>query len=159
MQTGTVNEQQVSGHVRKLVVCAGTFDYLHPGHIFFLREAKRLGDELVVIVARDETVLRIKGFAPTHDELFRKELVENTGISDSVILGNRDRDIFRIIEELNPSVIALGYDQRVSETDIRARFPGLELVRIGSFEPDRYKSSFFRDEGENLPHHRDQKDG
>ncbi len=56
----------------KRVVCAGTFDHLHPGHLDFLRQAKALGDELVVIAARDETVSRIKGFTPTYNEEIRK---------------------------------------------------------------------------------------
>ncbi|MGD1075360.1 MAG: adenylyltransferase/cytidyltransferase family protein, partial [Thermodesulfovibrionales bacterium] len=46
------------------VVCAGTFDHLHPGHLNFLEQASALGNELIVIVARDETVKRIKGIAP-----------------------------------------------------------------------------------------------
>ncbi len=56
----------------KRVVCAGTFVHLHPGHLAFLKQAKALGDELVVIAARDETVSRIKGFTPTYNEEIRK---------------------------------------------------------------------------------------
>lgn len=128
----------------KRVVCAGTFDHLHEGHVNFLRQAKALGDELIVIVARDETVKRIKGFLPTHSENIRKEGVEKTGIPDKVILGNLDTDLFKILEDLMPNIIALGYDQRVSEQEILKRFPNCKVIRLSSYHPEKYKSSYFR---------------
>jgi FAD synthetase len=126
------------------VVCAGTFDHFHPGHIDFLRQAKQLGDELTVIVARDETVKRIKGFLPTHDEQRRKRNVEKSCIPELVILGNLDTDLFQILQELKPDVVALGYDQRVSEEEIAKRFPSCVIVRLAPFEPHQYKSSLYR---------------
>lgn len=126
------------------VVCAGTFDHFHPGHVEFLKQAKALGEELTVIVARDETVRRIKGFLPTHGESERLGSVEGTGLPDLVVLGNLDNDIFRILRELAPDVIALGYDQRVSENEILLRFPDCEVVRLSSYQPEKYKSSFYR---------------
>ena len=128
----------------KKVICAGTFDHLHPGHVDFFKQAKSMGDELVVIVARDETVKRIKGFLPTHSEALRKENVEKTGVPDTVVMGNLDTDIFQILDELKPDVIALGYDQRVSENEVRKRFPDCRIERLTSFQPDKYKSSFYR---------------
>ena len=126
------------------VVCAGTFDHLHPGHVEFLKQAKACGDELIVIVARDETVKRIKGFLPSHDERLRRNNVEDTHIPDLVVLGNLDTDLFHILDELMPDVIALGYDQRVSEDDILKRFPNCKVVRLSAFFPDQYKSSLYR---------------
>lgn len=131
--------------MKKKVVCAGTFDHFHKGHIDFLKQAKALGDELIVIVARDETVKRIKGFLPTHDERMRRNNVEDTGIPDMVVLGNLDTDLFQILEEIEPDIIALGYDQRVSEDEILKRFPNCKVVRLTSFHPEKYKSSYFRD--------------
>jgi FAD synthetase len=130
--------------MKKKVVCAGTFDHLHKGHIDFLKQAKALGDELIVIVARDETVKRIKGFLPTHDERMRRNSVEDTGIPDMVVLGNLDTDLFQILEEIEPDIIALGYDQRVSEEEIAKRFPNCKVVRLASFHPEKYKSSRYR---------------
>src|SRR5208282_2881760 len=126
------------------VVCAGTFDHFHPGHIDFLRQAKTLGEVLTVIVARDETVKRIKGFLPTNSEQVRKRNVEESGIPERVILGNLVTDLFQILQELKPDVIALGYDQRVFEEEIAKRFPLCTIIRLLSFEPDHYKSSFYR---------------
>ncbi len=126
------------------VLCAGTFDHLHPGHIDFLRQAKALGDELIVIVARDETVLRLKGFYPTHNEELRRKNIENVKIADAVILGNKTPDILKIIEEIKPDIIALGYDQRIKESEIFERFPNIEIKRLKPFFADKFKSSFYR---------------
>lgn len=127
------------------VVCAGTFDHLHPGHISFLKQAAKLGDELIVIVARDETVQKIKGRRPDHDENCRRLSVEGTGIADAVILGNLNKSIFAILHDLSPDVVALGYDQRVSEEDIKKQLPECKVVRLKPFYPEKFKSSYYRD--------------
>ncbi|HUO78089.1 MAG TPA: adenylyltransferase/cytidyltransferase family protein [Thermodesulfovibrionales bacterium] len=128
------------------VVCAGTFDHLHPGHISFLNQAKALGSELIVIVARDKTVRRIKGITPDHDEQRRKHDVERAGIADRVVLGNEDEDIFSILHILSPDIVALGYDQRISEEKITKRFPGCGVIRLEPFHPEKFKSSLYRSE-------------
>ena len=128
------------------VVCAGTFDHLHPGHISFLNQAKALGSELIVIVARDKTVRRIKEITPDHDEQCRKQNVERAGIADRVVLGNEDEDIFSILHILSPDIVALGYDQRISEEKITKRFPGCRVIRLEPFHPEKFKSSFYRSE-------------
>jgi FAD synthetase len=128
----------------KRVVCAGTFDYLHQGHIDFLSQAKALGDELVVIVARDETVKRIKGFLPAHNEVLRMNRIKETGIPDAVVLGNLKEDLFHILEELKPDIIALGYDQRVSEEIVQKRCPVCTVIRLVSYHPEKFKSSLYR---------------
>lgn len=127
----------------KRVVCAGTFDYLHPGHIDFLKQAKSLGDELIVIVARDENVEKIKGIKPEHED-FRKLNLEKTGIPDKVVLGNLGQYPLSILNELLPDIVALGYDQRVSEDDIKAMLPDCKVVRLKPFHPDLFKSSLYR---------------
>jgi FAD synthetase len=126
------------------VVCAGTFDHLHPGHLNFLEQASALGNELIVIVARDETVKRIKGIAPEDDENCRRMNVASTGIPARVVLGHLQNDLFSILDELLPEIVAIGYDQRVSEEEIKARFPSCSVVRLKPFHPERFKSSFYR---------------
>ena len=61
---------------KRRVMCCGTFDYLHPGHLSFIEQAAALGDELYVVVARDENVQRIKGHYPDHREEDRKAAIE-----------------------------------------------------------------------------------
>jgi len=126
------------------VVCAGTFDHLHPGHINFLNQAKALGNELIVIVARDATVRRVKGMTADHDEQYRRRKVEEAGIADSVVLGNQGEDIFFILHTLSPDIVALGYDQRISEEKIMREFPRCRVTRLEPFHPEKFKSSFYR---------------
>ncbi len=126
------------------VVCGGTFDHFHPGHSYFLKEARSLGDSLTVVVARDETVLRIKGFLPTDNEYDRLENVKNSGIAENVMLGNYGEDLFIIIDEIEPSIIALGYDQRLSEAEMCSRFPDCRVIRLSPFHPEKFKSSYYR---------------
>ncbi|MGD1075057.1 MAG: hypothetical protein ABR903_03120, partial [Thermodesulfovibrionales bacterium] len=53
-------------------------------------------------------------------------------------------DLFSILDELLPEIVAIGYDQRVSEEEIKARFPSCSVVRLKPFHPERFKSSFYR---------------
>ncbi len=133
--------------MKKKVVCAGTFDHFHPGHADFLRQAKKMGEELIVIIARDETVLRIKGFSPTDSTERRRQNVLDSGVADSVVMGHLGEDMFAILDELKPHILALGYDQRVREESVRERCPWCEVVRLEAFQPERFKSSLYRKEG------------
>ena len=128
----------------KTVMCAGTFDIVHPGHLYFLSEAKKYGDKLVVVVARDETSERMKGKKPSHNEKERLESVRTLEIVDEAVLG-KSGSIFSIVEEIKPNLICLGYDQKVLKQDLedelKKRNIKADVVRIGSYMPHLYKSS------------------
>ena len=128
----------------KLVMCAGTFDTLHPGHLYYLSEAKKFGDKLIVVVARDNTSQSFKGKKPLHNERERLEQVRSLKVVDEAVLG-RHGNIFNIIEEIKPDVICLGYDQKVQkqelEDDLKKKNIKAEVIRIGSYMPNVYKSS------------------
>lgn len=113
------------------VVATGTFEIIHPGHIRFLEEAKKLGDELIVIVAREKNVKHKP--KPVIPEEQRRRVVEAIKYVDKAILGD-ENDIFRPIMELKPDVIALGYNQHFSEEwlreELRKRSLNCEVVRI-----------------------------
>lgn len=138
--------------MRKRVVVAGTFDIIHVGHIRFLWAAKRLApdSELVVIVARDSTVRRLKGREPVFNERERAEIVASLKPVDRVVLGNElnEHGLFDILLELKPDIIALGYDQRVDEEELRrwCERHGLrcEIVRLPKFEGGLVSSSDVR---------------
>jgi FAD synthetase len=127
-----------------LVMCAGTFDTIHPGHLFFLQESKKHGDKLVVIVARDETSERMKGRKPKNDEKQRLEAIRGLEIVDKAVLGHSG-SIFNIIGEIKPNIICLGYDQKVQkqelEDELKKRNLKADVIRIGSYMPHMYKSS------------------
>ncbi len=128
-------------------MCAGTFDTIHPGHLYYLSEAKKFGDKLIVVVSRDETSEKFKGKKPVHNEKERLEQVRSLEIVDEAVLG-RQGNIFKIIEEIKPDVICLGYDQKVQkqelEDELKKRNLKAEVIRIGSYMPNVYKSSKMR---------------
>ncbi|MBI3036005.1 FAD synthase [Candidatus Woesearchaeota archaeon] len=128
----------------KTVMCAGTFDTIHPGHLFYLSEAKKYGDKLVVVVARDETSETFKGKKPKHNEKERIEAVRMLKIVDEAVLGNKG-NIFDIIEKIKPDAICLGYDQKVQkqelEDELGKRGVKAEVIRIDAYMSHMYKSS------------------
>lgn len=128
----------------KKVMCAGTFDVIHLGHLYYLSEAKKYGNKLVVVVARDEMSKNFKGNKPVHNEKERLEAVRTLEIVDEAVLGN-EGNIFDIIGKIKPDVICLGYDQKVQkqllEDELRKRNIKADVVRIGSYMPYVYKSS------------------
>jgi FAD synthetase len=115
------------------VMATGVFDLLHPGHLYFLQEAKKLGDELIVVVARDQTARRLK-HEPYVPEHIRREMVEALKPVDRAILGSAT-DIYSTVVSERPSVIALGHDQLWDEKEVereceRRGIP-VRVVRIG----------------------------
>lgn len=125
------------------VLSCGTFDHLHPGHRSFLEQAAALGDELVVVVARDENVRRLKGRFPDHGEEERRTRVEALGFASQVRLGYPGLDFLKIVAEIKPQIIALGYDQK-PPPGLQEAFPQVQLVVLKPYYPEKYKSSLFR---------------
>ncbi|MDD4281358.1 MAG: adenylyltransferase/cytidyltransferase family protein [Candidatus Methanofastidiosa archaeon] len=91
------------------VLVAGTFDIIHPGHIYLLTEAERLGD-VTVVIARDENVKRIKGHATVFTEDERKLIVGSLRMVKDVVLGDPE-DFFASVQLIRPDIILLGPDQ------------------------------------------------
>jgi FAD synthetase len=118
------------------VVAQGTFDILHPGHVHYLREARAMGDRLHVVVARGENVTHKA--PPVISNRQRVEMVEALDPVDHARLGHPE-DIFVPIEEIEPDVIALGYDQHHEVEGIEAALEerGLDcdVRRAGPREP------------------------
>jgi FAD synthetase len=135
-------------HKRTIVLASGVFDLLHLGHVKFLEEAKKAGGknaELLVIVARDSTVQRMKGRKPIMPEGQRRSLVESLRVVDEAVLGTEDFDIGDVIDRVKPNVIALGYDQTEMEARVceyvNKRGLRVRVVRLGKFENDELSSS------------------
>ena len=131
----------------KKVLVFGTFDYLHDGHINFFKQAKKFGDYLVVLVAKDETVLDIKKNQTVFDEQTRLKKVEECGLADEVVLGSKG-DKYEILKIIKPTVICLGYDQSAFVDKLEEKLKefalSAEIVRLKSYKPEIYKSSKMR---------------
>ena len=118
----------------------GTFDGIHPGHVYFLKQLKRLGDEVYVAVARDRNVKRIKGKKPHFNEKERFEALKKTGLVDRVLMGHA-KNFYHWINKFQPDIIGLGHDQKADVEDLEKTFPNTKIVRLKALEPKKYKSS------------------
>jgi len=124
------------------IVATGTFDILHPGHLFYLEESKKLGNELFVIVARDANVKHKPH--PIIPEDQRLAIVAALKPVDHALLGDQT-DMFKPIEKIRPDVITIGFNQMFDEEKLRQQlsernlFP--EIVRIGKFADGELCSS------------------
>ncbi|MHC1631755.1 MAG: adenylyltransferase/cytidyltransferase family protein [Methanotrichaceae archaeon] len=124
------------------VVATGTFDLLHPGHLLYLELSKALGDELIVIVARDANVKhKPKPIVPEDQRLHMVSALKSV---DKALLGSKD-DIFQPIKELKPDIITLGFDQHFDENwlseELSERGIETKVVRIEAQDPCNLCSS------------------
>lgn len=125
------------------VLASGTFDHFHPGHEDYLRQAKSLGDEVIVIIARDAIVRRLKGYSPQPENV-RQRAVAACPYVDQAVLGALE-NAFDFVASLRPDIIALGYDQQffINGLAEAMREHGLDpsIVRLEAYYPEQYKSS------------------
>ncbi len=143
------------------VFVAGTFDGLHYGHIFLLRSARRQGlqlarrlgregVQLVVVIARDDSVRRIKSRAPHHTQRERRQMVAALRLVDEAFVGHRDRFIASV-RRVRPDLIVLGYDQSAGwEERLRAAGITVPVVRCPHYRGHRLKSSMIRTDLERM---------
>ncbi|MBI1663404.1 MAG: FAD synthase [Nitrosopumilus sp.] len=137
----------------RVVLAGGVFDIIHPGHIHTLNAAKTLGDVLVVVVATDNTAIKMKKREPLHSQEQRKELVNSLSMVDLCLIGQED-DIFKTVNNVKPQIIALGYDQAHQEkfiTDGCKRINlDVEVARLQSPIPDSSSSKIQKEYGESI---------
>ncbi len=129
--------------IKKKIVITGTFDLVHPGHTFLIKEASKLG-EVYVIVARDINVKKFKGESPIIPEDQRLEMVQNLKNVKKAIFGKINSDYLKIIEEINPDIIMLGPNQKVTIKMIKdgLKKKGLEKIKIIRLEKFYNKHKF-----------------
>ncbi|PIP69187.1 FAD synthase [Candidatus Nomurabacteria bacterium CG_4_9_14_0_2_um_filter_32_10] len=127
------------------IIVFGTFDGLHRGHLNFFQQARGLVKEcfLIVSIARDRNVIKIKGKPSFLDEKKRMILVRKSKLVDKVILSGLKNHIPHIAKE-NPSIIALGYDQKVYvknlKKDLKDKGILVKIVRLKPFKEKIYKN-------------------
>ena len=114
------------------VMVFGTFDVLHKGHLSYFKQARKYGEYLIAVVARDKTVKEIKGRKPRNNE--KKRLKEVKKHVDKAVLGYI-RDKQKVIKKYKPDVVCLGYDQRNFIKGLK------KFKRLKPYKPHKYKSS------------------
>lgn len=129
----------------KTVLVFGTFDIFHQGHKNFLRQARRYGIFLIVVVARDKTVKKIKGKLPKKREKVRLGQVRKSGLADEAMLGSLG-DKYAIIKKIKPDIICLGYDQKVYVDNLPGflfanSLKNVKIKKLKAHRPEVFKSS------------------
>lgn len=119
------------------VMAQGTFDIIHPGHLHYLRESAALGDELVVVIGRDEKMRQRKDLFFDHDT--RRDIVAALEMVDEAQVG-LEGDIYKILDVVEPDVVTLGYDQDLDVEHVREKYRELghediDLERMSKYEP------------------------
>lgn len=139
--------------IMKKVLVFGTFDILHEGHLNFFKQAREAGEslfgpgnvELIAIVGRDSTVERVKKRLPKQDQYERLLAVKKCGLVDQARMGNEGVSVYKVLEQVKPDMICLGYDQfaftdkiedKLNEFGLKA-----EIKRMKAYKPEIYHSS------------------
>lgn len=142
------------------IMVFGTFDGLHKGHMDFFKQARALNilvrgqaknfiknSFLVVSIARDKNVFKIKGQYPGISELERLALVKKNKFVNQVILSGAKNHIPHIVK-IRPDIIALGYDQKVYvenlKKDLKNKGVSVKIVRLKPYKENIYKNHLLK---------------
>lgn len=126
----------------KKVMCFGTFDILHPGHLNYFQQAKKHGNYLIVVIARDKTK-KLQNKLIVFNEKERLKTIQNLEIVDEAVLGNLN-DKLKVIKDKKPNVLCLGYDQPIKIKTLKQEFPLIKIKRMKPYKEHKYKSSLLR---------------
>lgn len=112
-----------------------------------MKQARKFGDHLIVVVARDKTVLKIKKQGTVNSEQHRMKIIKESKLANKVILGSLG-DKYRVIKMHKPNIICLGYDQKFFVDKLTDRIKKYKLktkiIRLKPYKPEIYKSSKLR---------------
>ncbi len=131
------------------VLAFGVFDPLHEGHRDFFRQARNVGDKLLVVVARDSALRADKQREPYQNEDERLAAVQREPSVTEAVLGSEGVSHYELLVQLSFEVVVLGYDQKPSDAVVRQELDArgktaVKIVRLKPWHPDRFKSSHLR---------------
>lgn len=121
----------------------GVFDKLHEGHRAFLTQAMLYGNELIVAVARDKIVKKLKRRSPIKTENERSLSIRQVYGISKVVLGDSILGTYSVVKRFKPDLICLGYDQQKLGQDLRNRMRRGELAQIPLIQLKAYKPRKF----------------
>ena len=139
------------------ILIAGTFDHFHIGHQYLcwtafgkisksIDPSSEAQKQLIIIVARDKTVQKIKGRRAVNHEADRLKRVQSefeNYESVNILLGRADGDFFQLLRDECPDEIFLGYDQQFNTQKALEVFPHIKITRAKPYAPEFFKSSKF----------------
>ena len=116
---------------KKIVFTNGCFDILHAGHVRYLKQAKKLGDVLVIGLNSDASVSVIKPGRPVNTEKNRAEVLSGLASVDYVVIF-REKTPYNLIKILRPDILVKGGDWKPAEiigSDIAKETLSLPFVK------------------------------
>ncbi|MEM4487822.1 MAG: DUF357 domain-containing protein [Desulfurococcaceae archaeon] len=115
---------------RPRVLVAGSFEFLHPGHINLLQLAWQHG-EVYVVVSRDKNFEKFKGRKPALSERDRLEVVKSVRYVSSAIIGDEE-DFLKPVVNIKPDIVVLGPDQWITPSELTSALMerGLDDVKV-----------------------------
>ncbi|MFH1770066.1 MAG: adenylyltransferase/cytidyltransferase family protein [archaeon] len=127
------------------VMAFGSFDAFHKGHENYFKQAKALGDYLVVVVSRENNLNKFKEREQWNSEEERLKAVSECKYVDKAVLGNKN-DILKVVIDEKPAILCIGYDQFAKEDELEEELKkrglsNFKIVRAKAFKPEVYKSS------------------
>ncbi len=94
---------------KRIVFTNGCFDIIHLGHVRYLKEAKKLGDVLIIGLNSDKSVSKIKTGRPVNSQDHRAEVLSSLGMVDYVTMFDEDTP-YELIKMLRPDILVKGGD-------------------------------------------------
>ncbi|MDD5721557.1 MAG: adenylyltransferase/cytidyltransferase family protein [Candidatus Pacebacteria bacterium] len=149
MSKTNVDIKKKAINARIKIMVFGTFDGLHSGHVNFFKQAKSFmkNSFLIVSIARDKNVKRIKGKYPIKNEKERMFLVKKSGLADKVILAGKEKYLPHILRE-KVDIVALGYDQKAYVQELRKDLKDkgipIKIVRLKPYKAKVYKNHLLK---------------
>ena len=122
----------------------GVFDVLHDGHKHFLTNAQEKCDELYVAVAQDSAVESLKGKKPRQNITERIQALTTYDRSLNVVEGDTELGTWKVLRNVRPGIVFVGYDQETIGIEIKALSIPVEI--LPAHEPERYKTSILSPE-------------
>ncbi|MEK6887885.1 MAG: adenylyltransferase/cytidyltransferase family protein [Candidatus Aenigmatarchaeota archaeon] len=112
----------------KIILTGGKFNKIHPGHVWLLKKAKKLG-YLVVVLANDKH--NKKPYAVNSRK--RKAVLEKLDIADKIVIGS-PRSFVLVLKKYRPHIIVLGYDQKLPEdTEEYVKKHKIKIIRFRKY--------------------------
>ncbi|TFF88514.1 MAG: FAD synthase [Promethearchaeota archaeon] len=127
--------------MKNKVMVAGTFDLIHPGHIFLINRAAKLG-KVYVVVATDKNREKYSGVPPIVPENQRLEVIKSIKNVTDARLGRKDNNTLKTVEEINPDMILLGPDQKYKISELKKSLKSIGLNHIDVRRLEKYYDKY-----------------
>jgi len=124
-----------------VIVASGYFNPIHVGHVRYLREAKKLGTKLIVIINSDKQC-KLKGSFPFMKEKERAEIISSLKFVDEVVVSiDRDKTVCKTLELIKPNIFTKGGDRTLDNIPERTVCERLGIKMVFNVGGGKVQSS------------------